>query len=378
MTKFADRVRHIDISGIRQMFELAKAEGVINLGLGEPDFPIPTESKAAIRKALDEDFTHYTPSKGIVELREALVKKLEKENGIKTDTEEIIVTSGASEALALALLALVDPGDEVLIPDPGFVAYAPLTRVAGGIPKPYMVKEEDQFDINPEEIKAGISEKTKAVILNSPNNPTGAVSSRETIEHIAEICSKNGIFVISDEVYEKMIFQGEHHSIGKYTDLAVTVNGFSKSYAMTGLRLGYVQSRLEIIEKMLKVHQYLQASTNSLSQRAALAALEGKNDASEEMKKVFQKRRNLIVQLLNEIPGVRCQSPKGTFYAFPNFSNYGDSRTLAMKFLKEARVVTTPGTAFGENGEGYIRFSYACASVKIEEGIERIRKLLKN
>lgn len=378
MTKFADRTRYIDISGIRQMFELAKAEGVINLGLGEPDFPIPPESKAAIKEAMDEDFTHYTPSKGIPELRASLVKKLEKENGIKTDIEEIIVTSGASEALALALLATVNPGDEVLIPDPGFVAYAPLTRVAGGIPKPFKVKEEDRFDIDPEEINAGIGEKTRALILNTPNNPTGAVSSEGALKNIAEICSRNGIFVISDEVYEKIIFQGRHHSIGQYTDLAITVNGFSKSYAMTGLRLGYVHSRLDVIERMLKVHQYLQASTNSLSQRAALAALQSRDGASEEMRNVFRRRRDLIVQLLNDIPGVRCLSPQGTFYAFPDFSSHGDSRTLTMKILKEARVVTTPGTAFGENGEGFIRFSYACSSAKITEGIERIRRLLKS
>lgn len=377
MAMFAKRLDYIDISGIRKMFELAKAEGVINLGIGEPDFPIPTESKDAIRDALNDDFTHYTAGKGIVELREALVKKLRSENGIKSDVDELLVTSGASEALALAMLALVDPGDEVIIPDPGFVSYAPLVRTAGGIPVPFKVREEDEFDFDLNEIEARINEKTKALIINTPGNPTGAVSSKETIKGIAEICDENEIFVISDEVYEKIIYDGRHHSIGKYTDWAITVNGFSKSYAMTGLRLGYAQSQKKVIDEMLKIHMYLQASTCSLSQKAALAALNGSRSFVDDMRTAFKERRDLIVSLLNDIPDVNCLVPKGAFYVFPNFSAHGDSRALAIRFLKEAKVVATPGIAFGENGEGYIRFSYSCDSSKITKGIERIKKVLQ-
>jgi aspartate aminotransferase len=376
--EFANRLRYIDISGIRKMFELAKAEGIINLAIGEPDFGIPQESKEAIKKALEEDFTHYTPNKGITELREALVKKLKKESGVKTNVEEIIVTSGASEALLLAILATVNPGDEILIPDPGFVSFKPLVRVAGGIPVPIPIKEENEFVFDLEDIKEKITEKTKMIITNSPSNPTGAVFSKDIVKGIAELCEEYDLFVLSDEVYEEIIYEGKHYSIGKYTDKAITVNGFSKSYAMTGLRLGYVQAKLETIEEMLKIHQYIQASTCSLSQRAALAALQTSKKFIKKMVKTFKGRRDLIVELLNEIDDVNCLKPPGAFYVFPNFSKHGKSGKLVMDFLKDAKVVTTPGTAFGDYGEGYIRFSYATSEDEIAEGIKRIKNYLEN
>ncbi|MFQ6137207.1 MAG: pyridoxal phosphate-dependent aminotransferase [Candidatus Hydrothermarchaeales archaeon] len=376
IAKFSGRVKYIDISGIRKMFELAKAGGIINLGIGEPDFSIPPQSKAAIKEALDEDFTHYTPSKGIMELREALVKKLKSENGIISNVEEIIVTSGASEALALGILTIVDPGEEVIIPDPGFVSYPPLIRTANGVPVPVQVKEENEFDFDVNDIEERITTNTKAIIINSPSNPTGAVSSKDVIKGIAQICDEKGIFVISDEVYEKIIYEGKHHSIAKFTDMAITINSFSKSYAMTGLRLGYVHSKLEIIEEMLKIHQYLQASTSSLSQRAALAALREGEKFINEMVGTFRERRDIMVELLNEIRDVDCLKPRGAFYAFPNFSKRGNSRELVMEFLKKAKVVATPGTAFGDHGEGYVRFSYATSRSNIEEGIRRIREAI--
>lgn len=374
--KFSKRTSYIDISGIRKMFELAKGEGIINLGLGEPDFPIPEESKKAIMDALEEDFTHYTPSNGLSELRERIAKKLEG-NGISSSPNEIIVTSGASEALEIALLAVVDEGDEVLLPDPGFVSYAPLTRIAGGVPVPYSVREEEDFEVNASVMEERITSKTKVIIINSPGNPTGAVSEKKEIKEIAGIAEEHGIPVISDEVYDGIIYEGEHHSIGKYTDLAVTVNGFSKSFAMTGLRLGYVHAREEVIEEMLKVHQYVQASACSLSQAAAIAALEAGGDFTKDMVGVLKKRRDLMVGLLNEIEGVSCKKPRGAFYVFPNFSAFGGSSRLAMDILKEAGVVVTPGTAFGKNGEGYLRFSYATSEENIAEGIERIADYLK-
>ncbi|MFQ5800623.1 MAG: pyridoxal phosphate-dependent aminotransferase [Candidatus Hydrothermarchaeales archaeon] len=374
--KFSKRTSYIDISGIRKMFELAKGEGVINLGLGEPNFPIPEESKKAIVDALKEDFTHYTQSNGFSELREGIAKKLEG-NGISASPEEIIVTSGASEALEIALLTLLDEGDEVLLPDPGFVSYAPLTRIAGSVPVPYNVREEEDFEINALAIEERITPKTKVIIINSPGNPTGAVSRGKEVKEIARIAEKHGIPIISDEVYDEIIYEGEHHSIARHTDLAVTVNGFSKSYAMTGLRLGYVHAKEEVIEEMLKVHQYVQASACSLSQAAALAALGASSDFTKDLVSALKKRRDLIVSLLNEIEGVSCKKPKGAFYAFPNFSAYGASSTLAINILKEAEVVVTPGTAFGRNGEGYLRFSYATSEENISEGIERIADYLK-
>lgn len=354
------------------MFDLARAEDVINLALGEPDFSIPEESKEAISRALEEDFTHYTPSKGIPELRRAIVQR-ELEKGASIKEEEIIVTSGASEALHLAIMSLVEAGDEVLIPDPGFVSYKPLVEIAGGRASPYPLREENNFDIDVEALKERITDKTRMIIMNSPSNPTGAVLSKDSIKGVAEVADERGIPILSDEVYDEIIYDGKHYPPMEFTDNAIIVKGFSKSYAMTGLRLGYVYAGIEIIEEMVKVHQYIQASTCSLSQRAALAALASRGYV-EKIVAVLRERRDLILEQLREIPGVTCTTPRGAFYVFPNFSKHGDSSALVMKFLHEARVVTTPGTAFGQCGGGYIRFSYATGIEKILEGIERIRR----
>jgi aspartate aminotransferase len=373
--KFSKRTSQIDISGIREMFELGKGEGIINLGLGEPDFPIPEESKKAIVAALQRDFTHYTPGKGLLELREGIVKKLDS-NGISASPEEIIVTSGASEALEIALLALLNEGDEVVIPDPGFVSYVPLTRIAGGVPVPFEVKEEERFEFNPVAIEEKITERTKAIIINTPGNPTGAVSDKKDIKEIAKIAEKHNVNVISDEVYDEIIYEGVHHSIGRYTDLAITVNSFSKTYAMTGLRLGYLHAREDAVDEMLKIHQYVQASTSSLSQAAAVAALQAGTRFTKEMVRTLLKRRDLIVGMLREIDGIECLPPKGAFYVFPNFATYGSSSNLALDLLKNAKVVVTPGTAFGKYGEGFLRLSYATSERNIVEGLKRISDYL--
>lgn len=368
---------YIDISGIRKMFELAKAEGVINLALGEPDFGIPPSAKQAIISGLAQDFTHYTPNKGIEELRSAIAEKLRKENGIASSGEDIIVTSGASEALHLAILALIEPGDEVLVPNPGFVSYSPLVRLAGGVPVSYEVAESNAFEPRVEEIEEKLTKRTKLIIVNSPSNPTGAVFSRRTVKEIAKLAESEGLALLSDEVYEKIIYEGEHHSFARYYPETITVNGFSKSYAMTGLRLGYVHAPSEAIEEMLKIHQYIQASTVSLSQLAALAALEQGEEHVKEMVTRFKQRRDLIMKELTGLPGVTCLSPRGAFYAFPNFSTYGSSQELAMELLRQAKVVVTPGTAFGSAGEGYLRFSFATSEENIIEGMRRIKHYLE-
>ena len=373
--EFSERTSYIDISGIRKMFDLAKGEDIINLGLGEPDFPIPNESKKAVIDALMRDQTHYTPSKGLPELRELISKKLGG-NGIKAGAEEIIVTSGASEALEIALLALVDPGDEVLIPDPGFVSYAPLTRIAGGVPVTFPIEDEEGFEFNPEYIEERITPRTKTIIVNSPSNPTGAVTGKKKIKEIAGIAEANDVFVVSDEVYDEIVYEGAHTSIGRYTDLAVTVNGFSKNFAMTGLRLGYLHSREKAVEEMLKIHQYVQASTCSLSQAAAVAALKEKSMFTEKMVRELRRRRDLIVKLLNELEGIGCKKPSGAFYVFPSFYGFGNSSKLAMDLLKETNVVVTPGTVFGKKGEGHLRFSYSASKDRISEGIKRIEGYL--
>jgi aspartate aminotransferase len=372
---FSKRTSFIDISGIRRMFELSKGEGIINLGLGEPDFPIPDESKNAVVEALKNDLTHYTTGKGLINLREGIVKKLSK-NGVSANPEEVVVTSGASEALEIALLALVDPGDEVLIPDPGFVSYAPLTRIAGGVPVPFELREEDNFELNPESLEKLITTNTRAIIMNSPSNPTGAVFSKKTVKELANIAEEQGLYVISDEVYDEILYEGKHYSLGRYTDQSITVNSFSKSFAMTGLRLGYVHAKEDVVEEMLKIHQYIQASTCSLSQAAAIAALESADEFTRNIVKVLKRRRDLIMRLLSEIPVVECTEPKGAFYVFPNFKAYGDSSKLALNILKEARVVVTPGAAFGRGGRGHLRFSYSNSKEKIAEGLSRISNYL--
>ncbi len=372
--RFAGRISSIDISGIRKMFDLARAEGVINLALGEPDFPIPPESKEAVRIALEEDFTHYTPGKGIPELREAIARR-EEEKGARMHDKDIIVTSGASEALHLAIMALVEKGDEVLIPDPGFVSYKPLVELAGGKAVPYPLVEERGFDIDLDAFEAVLGTRTRMIILNSPGNPTGGVLSREVLKGVGDLASDAGIPILSDEVYDDIVYDAPHISPLEFNENAIVVKGFSKSYAMTGLRLGYAYAYEDVIEAMLKVHQYIQASTCSLSQRAALAALSCSSYLSE-MVEQLRRRRELILRELGEIPGVGCSPPGGAFYVFPNFSRYGSSQALAMRLLREAKVVVTPGTAFGARGEGYIRLSFAAGKDKIKEGINRIRRCL--
>ncbi|GBE55306.1 MAG TPA: pyridoxal phosphate-dependent aminotransferase [Euryarchaeota archaeon] len=371
----AYRVTEIDISGIRKMFELAGGD-VINLAIGEPDFPIPEEAKEAIYQALREDFTHYTSNKGIIELREALAEKLKKENGVDAGAEEIIITSGASEALHLAFQAFINNGEEVLIPNPGFVSYDPLAKLAQGKSVYYPLRFEEGFIPDIEDIKKRMSSKTKMIVLNSPGNPTGAVYPEEVIKAIAEIAEDYHALLVSDEVYEKIIYEGEHISPGAFSDNVITVNGFSKSYAMTGLRVGYLSAGDELVEEMLKVHQYIQASVNSPAQRAALAAL-GSKSFIENMVGELRERREIILKLLGGIEGVRVNRAGGAFYVFADFSAYGDSQYLATELVR-AGVVVTPGTAFGSLGEGFLRFSYATSRGNIKEGVSKLKGYLED
>jgi len=374
LLKFASRLSNVDISGIRRMFNLPKDKNLINLALGELNFGIPPKSKDAISQGLVENFTHYTPNKGIPELRTALVEKI-KEPGVDYNDEEIIITSGASEALHLAILTIVDKGNEVLIPDPGFVSYSPLVNIASGKPVPYRLKEENSFYPEIKILKELINKKTKMIIINSPSNPTGAVFPKSILKEIADISEDQNITILSDEVYNEITYERNHQSIAKYSSNAIMVNSFSKSYAMTGLRLGYTYTERKIIEEMLKIHQYIQASTCSLSQISALAALRSKDFVDFILTELLE-RRNLAYTLLKKIPGVECSIPQGAFYLFPNFSKFGKSETLAMRIYKEAKVVTTPGNAFGKEGEGYLRLSYGTDKDKIKLGINRIRKCL--
>jgi aspartate aminotransferase len=366
--KFSENVAKIDTSGIRKIFEAAGSDA-INLGLGQPDFDTPEHIKAAAIKAINEGFTGYTIGSGIPELREALSLKFKEENGFSVSPQEIIVTSGASEALAIALAALLNPGDEVLISNPGFVSYNALTEILNG--RAVSVPLAEDLTMKPEAVLEKITQKTRAIVLNSPSNPTGAVSSREDIKALAEIAEDHNITILSDEVYEYFIYEGEHVSPASYSDNVITVNATSKSYAMTGWRLGYVAARAEYIGQMLKVHQYIQACANSVAQKAAYAAVTGPKDSVNAMKVEFRKRRDVLVKGLNEL-GMECALPKGAFYAFPKVS---DSAEVASKLISNG-VIVVPGTAFGSEGDGYIRISYAASMKDIEKALNIMEKVL--
>jgi aspartate aminotransferase len=266
------RVRSINLSEIRKMFEMA-GENSINLGLGEPDFNTPEHIIEAASTAMREGFTHYTSNMGILELREAISHKLISENGIQTSPESVLVTVGASEAIYMCMQALIDPGDEVLVPDPGFLSYNACVNLAEGKPKGVQLKVENELRMTAEDVLEAITDKTKAIILNSPSNPTGSVMKKEDIKAIAEIADDHDIYLISDEVYEKIVYNREHHSPAKFCENAITINGFSKSYAMTGFRIGYVTANQEITEELLKIHQYTTACASSMVQKAALLLL---------------------------------------------------------------------------------------------------------
>jgi aspartate aminotransferase len=364
---FSQRVKSLDISGIRKMFEGA-GPNAINLGLGQPDFDTPEHIKRAAIDAINKGFTGYTANLGIPELREALSKKFEMDNSFSVSRDEVIVTSGASEALHLALQALVDIGDEVLVPDPGFVSYSPLAKMAGG--KVVGVPLGEKLTLTPDAVNERITPKTRAIIINSPSNPTGTVQTREEIKGLAEIAEENDITIISDEVYEHFIYEGEHVSPAQFTDNVITINAVSKTYAMTGWRIGYAAARKEYVEQMLKVHQYIQACACSIAQKAALAAIEGPQDCVIEMRESFRARRDILMEGFRSM-GIKCVKPQGAFYAFPEVAD----EEAPSKLIKNG-VIVTPGSAFGENGKGHLRISYSTSEANLRKALGIMEKVL--
>jgi len=383
-TVFSKRTQLIRSSGIRKLFDLARTmSGVISLGIGEPDFDTPQHIREAAKRALDAGYTRYTPNAGFPDLREALSAKVAQVNGLDYTPQEVLVSGGGcTGALLLALLTLVDPGDEVIISDPCFVVYEAVARIVGATPIFVAVREKEDFRLIPEDIEKSLTAKTKLIILNSPSNPTGGVQRREDIAGIAEVARKHDLYIVSDEVYETMLYEGmRHQSIAAIKGMrhrTVTVNSFSKTYAMTGWRIGYAVGTSEIIDQMIKLQQYTMVHAPAISQRAALAALNGPQDFTERMVKVFDKRRRFLVPRLNEIEGFRCPTPMGAFYAFPNVEGLGKlSKDLAQYLLQSGGVAVVPGSVFGEGGEGYLRLSYAQPLDKLEEACNRIEKAIK-
>ncbi|MCJ7640235.1 MAG: pyridoxal phosphate-dependent aminotransferase [Euryarchaeota archaeon] len=367
---WAERTSHISLSGIREMFALTKPNA-INLGLGQPDFDTPVHIKEAAKEALDAGFTGYTPNKGFPELIDAIARYYEQ-YGIHASQEQIICTSGGSEALHLAFEALVNSGDEVIIPDPGFVAYSPLTRVAGGIPVSARIKADDDFRLQPSTVADCITNKTKVLVINSPANPTGAVQRYDELRGFVELANDYDFYIISDEVYDKILYAGERISAGSMdSDRVIVVNSVSKTYAMTGWRLGYAIAPETIVEEMLKVHQYIQACAPSISQKAAYTALNGSQESVKSMVEEFRTRRNAVMQHLKEI--AECVTPEGAFYVFPRFFTSDTSLGLTKKLAQEG-VIVVAGSAFGRFGEGHIRISYAASQQAIDRAFQIIKK----
>ncbi len=363
------RVKSINLSEIRKMFEMA-GENSINLGLGEPDFQTPEHIIEAASTAMTDGFTHYTSNMGILELREAISHKLNTNNGIQSNPESILVTVGASEAIYMCMQALVNPGDEVLVPDPGFLSYPACVTLAGGIPRGIQLKLDNELRLTCDDVHESITSKTKAIIINSPSNPTGSVMKKEDIKGIGEIADDHDIYLISDEVYEKIIFETKHHSPAKYCENAITINGFSKAYAMTGFRIGYVNARLEITEELLKIHQYTTACASSMVQKAALAAMNGPQDSVNIMVEEFRRRRDLVLKRFNEM-GIECPKPLGAFYVFPRIDN---PEEFVSEGLKRG-VVMVQGKAFGNCGKDHVRLSYATSYSDLEEAMDRLESI---
>lgn len=380
-------LKKIKPSGIRKLFDLGQnRKDIISFGIGEPDFITPVHVREAAKKAIDEGYTHYTPNAGFFDLREAVAEKVRNFNHIPVKPEEVMITAGGTQALFSVFYVLLNPGDELIVPDPGFLIYGSQVILVGGNPVYLPIREKNHFQIDPDELKDLLTPRTKAILLNSPSNPTGIVMNEKILKEIARIAIDRDLFIISDELYEDILFdQREHISIASLPEMkerTLSIFGFSKSYAMTGWRLAYVACPEYLIHAMIKVQQNTAVCPNSVTQRAALYGLQHPLETKrsiDEMRKAYQKRRDLIMEEFSKIDSFACVPPEGAFYAFPNISKTGQSsEELSTFLLEKCGVVTVPGNAFGQYGEGYLRFSFATSLEMIQRGMEKIRESLKN
>ena len=378
----SEMVKAIPPSGIRKFFDLLSSiEGVISLGVGEPDFVTPWHICEAAIYSLEKGYTMYTSNKGTPELRAELARHLDSRFGLTYDPDnEILITVGVSEGLDLAMRAILNPGDEVIMPDPCYVAYPASVSLAGGIPVRVPTTEENDFEITASNIEPRITQRTKAILIGYPSNPTGAVLSKEGLTRIAELAKRYNLLVISDEVYDRLVYGVEHTCLATLPGMrerTIMLNGFSKAYAMTGWRIGYAVSNKEIIGAMTKIHQYTMLCAPIMGQMAALEALKADNGEVEAMVRDYDRRRRFIVKGFRDI-GLSCFEPRGAFYAFPSIKVTGmTSEEFAEKLLWEEKVAVVPGTAFGKCGEGYLRCCYATALPDIEEALKRMGRFVK-
>lgn len=379
----ANNVRAIPRSGIRDFFDIVQGmKDVISLGVGEPDFVTPWHIREAAIYALERGKTGYTSNLGLLKLREAISASLTKHFQVTYDPKnEILIAVGVSEALDLALRALINPGDEVIYHEPCYVSYSPSITLAYGVPVAVACRAENNFSVTAEEIAAKITPRSKILMLNFPTNPTGGTMSRADLEKIASLAQKHNLLVITDEIYAELTFEGEHVSIASLPGMkerTIFLHGFSKAYAMTGFRIGYACGPAEIIDAMMRIHQYSMLCASIISQEAALEAIQFGEPDTTEMREQYRLRRNLIVNAFNQM-GLKCHLPRGSFYAFPCIKSTGlSSKDFAVKLLEQEKVACVPGSAFGPSGEGYLRCCFATSLEQIEIAVERMAKFVSS
>jgi aminotransferase len=378
----SDKVLDIKPSGIRKFFDIvSEMKDAISLGVGEPDFETPWHIREEGIYSLEKGRTVYTSNSGLLELRKEIVNYLNRRVNVNYDPRhEVLITVGGSEAIDLALRAMLNPGDEVLIPQPCYVSYLPCCQLADGVPVFINLKEENQFRLTAQELRDAITPKSKILVLPFPNNPTGAVMTREDLEAIAEVIIEKDLFVISDEIYSELTYLGEHVSIASLPGMrerTILINGFSKAYAMTGWRLGYAAGPQYILEQMTKIHQFAIMCAPTTSQYAAIEALKNGDEDVARMRDAYDQRRHFVLSRLHEM-GLQCFEPYGAFYAFPSIARFGlTSDEFATRFLKEEKVAIVPGTAFGDCGEGFLRLSYAYSIENLKEALGRLERFVQ-
>ena len=383
MSFISEKSKKIPGSMIREMFAMQDGmTDVISFALGEPDFTAPQHVIDATVASLQRGETHYTPNAGIPALRQA-VSDLYKRRGLDYTSKEVLIGAGAISLLNRACTAMLDIGDEVLVPDPGWANYVGLMMQVGAVPVPVRMKEENGFMYDVADLKVALTPKTKMILLNSPSNPTGGVASEENLRQVAEFAKENDLYILADEIYRELLWDDEPYaSIAGFPGMkerTVVVDGFSKTYAMTGMRLAWAVAPEEVIVVMTKLLENVLSSVNEGVQWGGVAALNGSQECVEEMKRQYRHRREIIVNGLNDMKGVSCLMPKGAFYAFPNISKLGlSSREFAMRLLKEKHVVVVPGTGFGEGGEGFVRLAYATSEENIREGLRRMKEFVES
>ena len=376
-------IKNLKPSGIRKFFDIAATrKGVISLGVGEPDFITPWHIREAAINAIDKGRTFYTGNKGLLELRSGICDSYRRRFAVSYNPEDnVIVTVGGSEAIDIVLRTIVTPGDEVILPTPAYVAYAAIIEMAGAKVVEVNLTEEDEFKLTPEALDKAISEKTKAVILNFPGNPTGGIMDYDDYKKIVPLIKKHGIYAVTDEIYAELTYEGKHCSIAAFEEIkdkVIVINGFSKAYSMTGYRIGYILAHKELINMINKIHQYTIMCAPTSSQYAAIEAVKNGDNDIEEMFISFKQRRNYIVNELNRI-GLKTHMPKGAFYVFPSIKCTGlSSEAFCEKLLDEQNLALVPGNAFGDAGEGYVRISYAYSMEEIKQAISKLEEFLKN